>query len=199
MNVGKIDVSKHRKADHDILPVFVKRWSPRAMSGESVSRPDLMRLLEAARWAPSSFNEQPWRFLYAVRGTPHFATFLGLLAEANQAWCKDAAALFLVVSKATFSRNGKPNIVHTFDAGSAWENFALQGASMDLVVHAMAGFDADKARAALRVPGDFKCEAMIAVGRPGEVESLPTDYQGIEAPSPRKKIEEWAFEGGFGA
>lgn len=196
MNVGQIDPRTHRKADHDILPVFVQRWSPRAMVA-GVSRSEVMRLLEAARWAPSSYNEQPWRFLYAMSGTPEFAKFLACLMDANQLWAKNAGVLMLLVAKKTFTRNAKPNAVAVFDAGSAWQNLALQGASMGLAVHAMAGFDAAKAAADLKVPDDFHCCAMIAVGRPGEVESLPADYQKIEAPSGRNPIAEFAFEGGW--
>lgn len=197
MNVGSINPLEHRRADHDVLPVFLQRWSPRAMSGAPVTKPELMRLLEAARWAPSSYNEQPWRFLYGYRGTPAFDSLFALLMEANQAWCKNAGALLLLASHDTFSRNGKPNGVSEFDAGSAWENLALQGASMGLVIHAMAGFDAAKATAALKIPAGVKPLAMIAVGRPGEIESLPEDYRKIEAPSPRKKVEEIAREGAW--
>ncbi|MFM9957929.1 MAG: nitroreductase family protein [Phycisphaerales bacterium] len=196
MNVGQIDPRKHRSADHDILPVFVQRWSPRAMTG-GVSRPDLMRLLEAARWSPSSYNEQPWRFLYAMAGTPEFAKFLACLMDANQVWARNAGVLMLLVTSKNFTRNGKPNGVAVFDAGAAWQSLALQGAAMGLAVHAMAGFDAGKAAADLKVPDDFHCCAMIAVGKPGEIESLPADYQKIEAPSGRNAIAEFAFEGGW--
>jgi nitroreductase len=196
MNVGTINVSAHRTPDHDVLPVFVQRWSPRAMTGP-VSRPELMRLLEAARWAPSSYNEQPWRFLYAFAGTPHFDTFNGILLEANQVWAKHAGVLLLLVAKKTFSKNGKPNGVAVFDAGSAWQNLALQGASMGLAVHAMAGFDAAKAASVLKIPDDFHCCAMIAVGKPGEVKTLPKDYQGIEVPSGRNKVGEISMEGAW--
>lgn len=197
MNVAKISVADHRKADHDILPVFIARWSPRAMSGEAVSRAELMRLLEAARWAPSSYNEQPWRFVYAFRGTPAFDTLMSFLMEANQVWCKSAGVLLLLCGSSQFNRNAKPNAVFSFDCGSAWENLALQGASMGLAVHAMAGFDAGKASTTLKIPSPFVPQAMIAVGRPGEVESLPPDYQKIEAPSPRMKVEEFSSEGAW--
>lgn len=196
MNVGQIDPRQHRTLDHDILPVFVQRWSPRAMS-PGISRGEVMRLLEAARWAPSSYNEQPWRFLYAMHGTPEFNAFLACLMDANQVWAKNAGVLMLLVAKKTFARNGKPNGVAVFDAGSAWQSLALQGAAMGLAVHAMAGFDAAKAAKDLRVPEDFHCCAMIAAGKPGEIESLPADYQKIEAPSPRMKVGEFAFEGGW--
>lgn len=167
------------------------------MSGEAVAEHQLMTLLEAARWAPSSYNEQPWRICYARRGSAHFDQFMSFLVEANRAWCKGAGALLVVMSKRTFSRNGKPNPVHTFDAGAAWENLALQGAAMGLVCHGMAGFENDKTRAALGVPDDFEIHAMIAIGRPGPVEDLPADLRAAEQPSPRKPIAEWAFDGRF--
>jgi len=193
-----IEISRFRKADHDILPIFVQRWSPRAMSAEPIPPGDILRLLEAARWAPSSYNEQPWRFLYARRDTPHWRTFLDILLPANQVWAKHAAALFLICSKKNFSRNNQPNIVHTFDCGSAWENFALQGAHMGLVVHGMAGFDKDKARKDLKIPDTFDIEAMIAVGKPGKIDDLPEHLRGMDRePSGRKKVSEFAAEGAF--
>lgn len=192
-------VSDHRKPDHAIDPIFWQRWSPRAMSGEPISDHQLHLMLEAARWAPSSYNEQPWRFVYAKRGTPAFDTLFGVLMEANQAWCKTAAVLVAVCTKKTFTKNGQPNSVAWFDAGSAWQNFALQGAQLGLVTHGMAGFDRDKARAALGVPADFDIPAMIAVGKHGPLENLPENYRGGEVPSPRKAIGEWAFEGKFKA
>lgn len=195
--MSPIVVSDSRRPDHPVDPLFVHRWSPRAMSGEAIAEHQLMTLLEAARWAPSSYNEQPWRFCYAKRGTAHFDVFLSFLMEANQVWCGRAAALMVLASKKTFTRGGKPNSVNLFDAGSAWENLALQAAAMGLVSHGMAGFDGTKARAALGVPEDYDIPAMIAVGRPGRIEDLPADYQKIEQPSPRKPIAEWAFEGKF--
>lgn len=190
-------VSDFRRPDHPVDPLFVHRWSPRAMSGEPIADHQLMTLLEAARWAPSSYNEQPWRFMYAKRGTPHFDTFMSFLMEANQAWCKSAAALLVIASKKTFTHNGKPNVVSVFDAGSAWENLALQAAAMGLVTHGMAGFDGGKARAALGVPDDFDIIAMVAIGKPAPPETLPENFRAGEKPSPRKPIGEWAFEGKF--
>lgn len=187
----------HRKADHSIEPIFINRWSPRAMSGEPISQAELNRLLEAARWAPSTYNEQEWRFLYARRDDQHWKTFFGLLVEANQLWCKDAAVLIVVLSKKTFTRNGKPNPVHTFDSGLASQNLLLQGSVMGLVTHGMAGFDRDKARKELHVPDDYDVEAMIAVGRPGDPDALPEELAEREIPSGRKKIQEFARPGPF--
>ncbi len=189
--------NEFRRPDHPIEPIFVNRWSPRAMSGEPISDGELMSLFEAARWAPSTYNEQEWRFLYACRDRAHWPVFLGLLAEANQVWCSRAAVLIVVTSHKVFSRNGKPNPVHTFDTGAAFENLALQGSAMGLVVHGMAGFDPERARRELEVPADFAVEAMIAVGRPGDPALLPDELRAREAPSGRKPVREFASEGKF--
>jgi nitroreductase len=186
-----------RKPDHDIELFFVNRWSPRAMTGEEITREELMRLFEAGRWAMSSMNNQPWRFLYALRNTQHWETFFNLLAPGNQAWCKNAAVLLVMVSKTTFD-NGKPARTHSYDTGAAWYSFALQGTMMGLVVHGMQGFNYDKAKELLGVTDEYKVEAMAAVGRPGDREDLPQNLQERESPSQRKKVEEFAFEGGFG-
>jgi nitroreductase len=186
-----------RKPDHDIEPFFVNRWSPRAMTGEEITRAELMRMFEAGRWAMSSMNNQPWRFLYALRNTEHWEKFFGLLAPGNQVWCKNAAALFVMVSKTTFD-NGKPARTHTYDTGAAWYSFALQGTMMGLVVHGMQGFNYEKAKELLNVTDEYQVEAMAAVGRPGNREDLPQNLLERETPSQRMQVEEFAFEGGFG-
>jgi nitroreductase len=189
--------SEHRKAGHPVDHLFLDRWSPRAMSGEPIPESDLMALLEAARWAPSSFNNQPWRILYAARGSEHWDTFFNLLTEGNQGWAKNAAVLLVFVSKTTFDRNGKPSRTHSFDTGSAWENLALQGTLKGLVVHAMQGFDYDRARTELGVPDDFEVEAMAVVGKPGAKEDLPEKMQKSETPNDRKPLAEISCEGPF--
>ena len=194
---SEIDVSKHRKARRPIDPLFLNRWSPRAMSGEEVSEQDLMILFEAARWAPSSYNNQPWRFLYARRNTDNWDLFFNLLGEGNQVWTKEAAVLVVVLSKKTLDHNGKPARTHSFDAGAAWENLALQGSQKGLVIHGMQGFDYDRARQVLNVPDDHQVEAMIAIGRPGKKEDLPERLREREVPSGRKEVAEIAFEGQF--
>ena len=191
------EMSKYRKSEHSVGPLFINRWSPRAMSGEEMSLDELMSLFEAARWAPSSFNNQPWRFLFARRGTEHWETFSGLLTDSNKVWARQAAALIVVLSKTTFDHNGKPARTHSFDAGAAWENLALQGTAMGFVVHGMQGFSYRRAREELQVPEEYEVEAMIVVGRPGEKEDLPEELRQREYPSPRKKLEEIVFEGPF--
>ena len=180
--------SEVRKADHEIEPFLLDRWSPRAMSGEEISHEELMRLFEAARWAPSSFNAQQWRALYARRGTEHWQTFFDLLVDANQAWAKNAAVLVVFISRKNFEHHDEPSVTHSYDCGAAWENFALQGFQQGLVVHGMEGFDYERARKELRIPDDFQVEAMAAVGRPGPKESLPEKLQARESPNDRRKF-----------
>jgi nitroreductase len=188
-----------RKADHPIEPVFLRRWSPRAMSGQPLTEEELLTLFEAARWAPSTFNEQEWRFLYARRDTPQWPLFFGLLMEANQAWCRRAAVLVVVLARRVFKHNGKPIPVHLFDAGSAWENLALQATTMGLVAHGMAGFDFEKARTVLNVPEHFAVAAMLALGRPGDPADLPPELRERETPSGRRPVRESIAEGPYNA
>ena len=185
-----------RKPENPVNDIFVNRWSPRAMSGEEVDEATLKTLFEAARWAPSSNNNQPWRFIYARRNTPYWNTTFGLMNEGNQVWAKNAAVLIVVISKTTFD-SGKPARTHSYDAGAAWVSLALQGTLLNLVVHGMQGFDYDRAKQELRVPDDYQVEAMIAIGRHGKKEDLPDFLQEREFPSPRKSISEIALEGMF--
>lgn len=189
--------SKHRSPEYGVDLLFLNRWSPRAMSGEPLSEYEFMSLLEAARWAPSSYNNQPWRFLYAFRDSDHWDTFFDLLVDFNQKWAGDAAVLMLIVSHTKFEHNGEASRTHSFDAGAAWENLALQGARNGLVVHAMEGFDDEQAREDLDVPEEYDVEAMVAVGNPGDPEDLPDDLQERETPSDRKPVSEIAMEGSF--
>lgn len=167
------------------------------MSGESIPPEELMRLFEAARWAPSSFNAQQWHALYARRETEHWPIFFNLLVEANKAWAKNAAALVLFISRKTFEHNGEASITHSYDCGAAWENFALQGFSQGLVVHGMQGFDYDRARYALIIPAEFEIEAMAAVGKPDHPDTLPEKLRGKETPNDRRRIGESVREGRF--
>lgn len=191
------DPLKIRKAFYPIQELLLKRYSPRALSGESLSKQELMTLFEAARWAPSSYNEQEWRFLYAGRESQHWTTFFELLVEANQVWCKKASHLVVVLSRRTFSRNDKENVVHSFDTGAAFQNLLLQATALGLVAHGMGGFKRDEARKVLDIPEEFAIEAMIALGRPGAVEDLPEDMRDGEIPSGRKPLEEIVAEGLF--
>ena len=189
----------HRKADYPIEFIFVRRWSPRCMSGEAITETEMLTLFEAARWAPSTYNEQEWRFLYARRDTPQWPAFFDLLMEGNRAWCHKAALLSVILAHKVFQRNGKPNPVHVFDSGLAFENLALQGTAMGVVVHGMQGFDFEKARKSLSVPDDYAVCAMFAAGRPGNPDELGPELRRREVPSPRKPVLEIICEGSFRA
>jgi nitroreductase len=188
--------SERRHADHPVENLFVDRWSPRAMSGGEISSEELLTLFEAARWSPSSMNNQPWRMLYAPRSSCHWPLFFDLLAEGNRVWCAGAAALVVVISKTAFE-NGKPCRTHSYDSGAAWMSLALQGSLMGLVVHGMQGFDYDRARIDLDIPEGYQVEAMAAIGRPGRREDLPEQLQARETPSDRRPLSQSVCEGPF--
>ncbi len=187
-------VEDHRTPDAPIHPLLLRRWSPRALSGEPITEVELRTLLEAARWAPSSVNSQPWRFLYARRGTPEWPTFVDLLSEGNREWCANAAVLMVVVSRRV-SDQGRPLRTHSFDSGAAWENLALQASALGLVAHGMSGFDFERARSELGIPADHSVEAMVALGRPAPKSVLSEKNQAREKPSGRRPVDELAFAG----
>ncbi len=189
--------SSLRKPEHPIVPLFFQRWSPRAFLPEAISDEDLFKLFEAARWAPSSFNNQSWRFLYARRETPEWPLFFDLLLPGNQVWVSNAAALILVISNSCFDYNGKPSVSHSFDAGAAAQNLALQAWSSGYATHAMEGFDYNRAREILCIPLEFRVEAMVAVGKQGSKESLPEKLKAVESPNTRRPISESIAEGKF--
>jgi len=186
-----------RTPAHPVDPLFPRRWSPRAMSGAPVSREAILTLLEAARWAPSSGNGQPWRMVWALRGTPAFDALLAALVPGNQEWAHAAGAL-LVVATATVREDGKPAGSAQFDAGAAWMALALQGTLSGLAVHAMGGFERAKAVAAAGLPPGVEPQAVVAVGHPGRPEDLPPKLREREAPNDRRPVEAWAFEGRWG-
>lgn len=186
-----------RKSAYPIEPLILTRWSPRAMSGEPISHEELMSLFEAARWAPSCYNNQPWHFIYAQRDTKHWQKLFDLLVPFNQEWCARAAVLILVLSRNTFFLNNKPSRTHSFDTGAAVENLALQGHAMGLVVHGMEGFDYDRARAIFAIPDEYTVEALFAVGRPASPDVLSAELKARELPSDRKPIAEFVTEGTF--
>ncbi len=189
-----------RTADHDIHPVFLERWSPRAFTGEAMPQDDLLALFEAARWAPSASNRQPWRFVYAHRGTEAFQAILSTLDEGNRRWTPDAAVLAVIISKThnrTASGELRPAYTHAFDTGAAWCALALQATFSGYHVHAMAGIDRDKAMIAAGVPEGYRVEAGLAIGKIAPKDTLPDDLKAREVPSQRHAVEVFAFEGSF--
>ena len=171
------DEAKMRYPTHNIHSLILNRWSPRSMTGEGITDEDLMGLFEAARWAPSSYNNQPWRFIYAKRNTKHWEVLFNLLVEGNKAWAKNASVLIVVIARKNFEFNEKPTRTNQFDAGAAWENIALEATFRGLATHGMQGFDYEKARKDLEIPDNFEVLAMIAIGRRAPREHLPPQLQ----------------------
>lgn len=167
------------------------------MTGEEIDDDDLMGLFEAAKWAPSSFNNQPWRFIYSKRTGSEWTKFLNLLNESNRIWAKDAGVLVVIISRKNFEYNEKPSITHQFDAGAAWENLALEASIKGIVSHGIQGFDYQKAREDLNIPSTFDVMAMIAIGKRGPIDKLPSKLQEVEHPNGRKSLKEIVMEDRF--
>jgi nitroreductase len=182
---------------HDLLK---RRWSPRAFSEQPVGPDMLLTLLEAARWAPSSSNEQPWRFVVATKQEPaDYDRLLACLLEGNRKWAYRAPVLIVSVARMDFEDDRRPNRHAFHDVGLATENLLLQVSALGLVAHPMAGFDIEKARADLKIPSGYEPVAMIAVGYPGESSVLPDDLQQRELKTrERKPLTEIAFSGQWG-
>lgn len=197
-------MSNPRNADHPIEPIFLNRWSPRSFDASSMPEADLFSILEAARWAQSCYNIQPWRFLYTRRGDAHWDRFVSFLDEFNRSWAQHASGLIIVLSDRVMPGDGdkrpdKPSHYHSFDAGAAATHMALQAAALDYNAHTMAGILFDDIKEQLRIPERFKIEVAVAIGRRGEKEALPDFLQEVETPSPRKPLSEIAFPGAFPA
>ena len=182
----------------DVDDIFLKRYSPRALSDKALTKIELMAMFEAARWAPSAFNIQPWRFLYAIKGTPDFDLFLSFLNEGNRVWCENAGALIIGLSQ-KIQDDGRPSAKYSLGTGAAWENLALQATKMNLVAHGMSGFDEKMLVEKLEITDRYQVELMIAIGYHGKIEDLPEKMREGEKPNDRKKLEEIVFEGAEGA
>jgi nitroreductase len=182
-------------------PLFLERWSPRAFDSSAMPQADLDTIFDAARWAPSAFNYQPWRFLYAHRDTADWNRFLGALLPFNQSWVRNASVIVYILSDTQMAAPGsddfKPSHSHSFDAGAAWALLALQATRLGYHTHGMTGVDFDAARKELGVPDRFRIEAAIAIGRQADKAILPETLQAREAPSGRNPVEQFAFAGNF--
>ena len=190
-----------RQTRYAIAPLFIDRWSPRAFTGEEIPDETLFTCFEAARWAASGFNGQPWRFIYAKCDAEAWPAFVSLLSSTNQSWAGRAAALVLFVSKTTVAFKGEDirNPTHSFETGAAWSNFSHQAQLLGWHTHAMGGFDRVRAQDELGVPANFAVEAMAAIGRIGSPESLPSSLREREFPSNRVPLDSLVMEGRFHA
>ncbi|HEY0827915.1 MAG TPA: nitroreductase family protein [Bacilli bacterium] len=187
------EVQANRESHHSTSPLFLNRWSPRAFTNSPVSEEDLLSILEAAHWAPSSSNQQPWRFITATT-EEQLKVFHDFLVPSNRAWAEKAPVLVLAASY-KLSYNGKPNGMHAFDTGTAWGHLALQAVMLGLSTHAMGGFEHDKARSSLKIPEDYDLHAVIAIGYQGDKTLLNESLQEREKPSGRKPLSEVVIQG----
>ena len=187
--------------EYDLHPLVAERWSPRAFDSRPIPAKELGSLFEAARWAASCFNEQPWTFLVATRDDPaSYQKIADTLMPANAAWATNAPVLALSLAKQTFTRNGNPNRHAGHDLGLAVGNLLAQAQSLGVVAHQMGGFDADKARKDLGIPDDWQPMAAIALGYPGSPDDLPEELATREkAPRERKDLAEMVFGAEWGS
>ncbi|MCW6506457.1 nitroreductase family protein [Lichenifustis flavocetrariae] len=195
--------ANHRTSDYAVDPQFLERWSPRAFSSETMPEADLLAMIDAGHWAASSYNSQPWSFIYALRDTEAWPKLLGLLNEFNRSWAQRASALVVVVSNSLMLPPGKdkpvPSHSHSFDTGMAAAQFILQGMKLGYHSHGMVGFDLDRAFTELNVPVGHRVEAAFAVGRIADKSILPEAIQAREQPSGRRSVKEVAISGAFPA
>lgn len=189
--------------DHTIHALLGARYSPRAISDRAVEVEKLRSVLEAARWAPSSFNEQPWSFLVARQEDAEaYEKMAGCLVEANRAWAGKAPVLMIAVGTKQFKRNGMPNRHYGHDTGMALMSMCLQATALGLVTHMMAGFDGQKAKLTYKIPEGSEALTAVALGYPGtaaDVGALPDELRAMEGGRARKGLESIVFEGKFGA
>lgn len=186
-------------SDKEIInKLITDRFSPVAFAPGAVGEDKVKRLFEAARWAPSSRNEQPWRFIYAHRNDAVFEDMLNTLVDENRIWAQNAPLLILSIAKTTFSHNGKPNQYAFHDTGMAVANLLIQATDMGLYVHQMGGYDKEMARDVLNIPEGYQPVAMIAVGYKGNPEEMPEELRSRDkAERKRKSRSELVYRGGW--
>jgi nitroreductase len=195
LSASEVNLLKQAPAVDGVLPVVLARWSPRSFTDRDVSPADLRRVFEAARWAASSNNEQPWRFLVGLRNSSTHQKIFSTLVGFNQSWAGAAPVLILGVAGSNFSRNGSPNAYALYDLGAASAILCLQAASLGLATHSMAGFDHNSARQAFGIPEDYLLGAVIALGYQGEPSALGNEKLIAQeiAPRTRKPLSEFVF------
>ncbi|MEO8434398.1 MAG: nitroreductase family protein [Pyrinomonadaceae bacterium] len=193
-------MEKPAPAEYPIQDAIKQRWSPRSFSSRMVEPEKLRSLLEAARWAPSSYNEQPWYFLVATKDDEaEYQKMLECLVEFNQQWAYLAPVLMISGARGKFEKNGQPNRHAFHDVGLAVANMIFEATALGLFVHQMAGFSPERVKELYNVPEDFEPVAAIAIGYAGEVDDLPEDFREKEiAPRERKPLESFVFQGAWG-
>ncbi|AFZ58219.1 nitroreductase family protein [Anabaena cylindrica FACHB-243] len=193
-------MEKLANPQYPIHQLLQQRWSPLAFAEKQIEAETLYSLLEAARWSASSYNEQPWYFIVATQENPEeFSKLLSCLVEPNQVWAKNVPVLMISVAKLNFEKNGQPNRHAFYDLGGAVCSLVIQATSLGLFVHQMAGFDASKAQDLYSIPEGYEAVSAIAIGYPGDPQTLPEQYQQREfAPRQRKPQQEFVFTNTWG-
>lgn len=189
-------VMNTREAHHDIHPIYTERWSPRAFSNKPIEDHKLNSVFEAARWAPSAANWQPWRFIIAKTKEDR-NKFLSFINENNVEWCKEAPVLALIISKKTRNDKGDPNFFHAFDTGTAWGYLTLEANRQGLITHGMGGFNPESAREELQIPDEYDIQAVFAMGYHDPDANLSERNRKREVPSGRIPISDLVSEGTF--
>jgi nitroreductase len=195
LSIEEVNRVKHPPKVEGVLPVFHARWSPRSFADRTVTPALLEKVFEAARWAASSSNEQPWRWVVGLRNTPTHDLIFNALVPGNQIWAGKAAALIVGTAHAKYARNDAPNRVALYDLGAATAYLTLQAAALGLVAHQMGGFDMDAVRKSLQIPDDYVIGSVIALGYQDEPAALENEklLQAEETPRPRKPLSEIVY------
>jgi nitroreductase len=195
LTASQINKLKHAPATDRMLPAILQRWSPRAFADKDVPSDDLRLVFEAARWAPSSFNEQPWRYIAGRRGSETYTRIIETMTANNQAWAGTAPVLMVSTAKLTIGPENKPSYYALHDLGAASAYMALEAANLGLALHQMAGYDREKTRQSLGVPAEFEMGAAIALGYQGELHRLTKEehVKRETAPRTRKGLDDIVF------
>lgn len=193
-------MQKPAPSDFPVHQLIRERWSPRAFADKPISPEVLRSLFEAARWAPSSNNEQPWAYIAATKDDKaSFEKVLGTLVEFNAGWAKNAPVLAIAVARLAFAKNNAPNRMAQYDTGAATALLSVEATAHGLAVHQMAGFDPQKARQTFAIPAEWEAVAALAIGYPGNPDTLPQPLKDRElAPRTRKPISEFVMTGSWG-
>jgi len=188
---------KVASTEFPVIDLIKNRWSPRAFSSAPIEEEKIMSLLEAARWAPSCYNEQPWNFiLFKRENREEFNKILDVLSPRNKLWAKGAPLILLSVAKTTFERNGKTNRHALHDVGAAVTNLTMQATSMGLYIHQMAGFNSEKAQQLFKIPDGYEPVSAMAIGYYGNIEDLPDEFKKSETATRRRKpVSDFVFQG----
>lgn len=191
-----MNTNNKREAHYTIDPIYINRWSPRAFSDKPIEDDKLNSVFEAARWAPSAANWQPWRFIIAKTSKDR-EKFLSFINDNNVEWCRRAPVLVTIISRKVRNEEGDPNLFHSFDTGTAWGYLTLEAARQGLITHGMGGFSKEGARKELGIPDEYNIEAVFAIGYYDKNAPLSERNKEREIPSERRSVKEIVYDGHF--